>query len=154
MNASPWTYAIVSLVAHVAAVALAVYVVRRKKDATSRRQLLRKIGWIGVVLWTIGGVLWTARGRSLVWLNTLLLPEWLTAWPAHEAALIVSGHGTGANVRTPFIPTAICALVWALVLWSPLLTTRSRTVSVRAAVVLQVLLLGIVGALFLRFGNG
>lgn len=154
MNFAPWVYIAGSLVAHAIGLAFAVLLVRRTKDATSRRQGLRKVGWAGVALWTLGGLLWSEWGRPFPRLALMLIPQWLTTWPAHEAALVVTGHGLGANMRTSLVPTAICAVVWSLILWAPLLTTKSRAVSVRAAVVLEVLLMIVVAALYWKYGNG
>lgn len=150
----PLVYALVSLVAHVVVIAFAAYLVRRRKDATARRGLVRVIGWAGVILWTAGGAMWSNLGRTYPRVATVLLPEWLTAWPAHETALAVSGLGLGANARTPLVLTLVCAIAWAIVLWSPFLTMRWRIMSVRTAVAIELLVLAAVALGFWKFGNG
>ena len=153
-NYLPWLLVSASLLVHAGVVAVLMWLVRRRKDATSRRRALRKVGWAGVAIWALAGLLWSEWGLSYRALSPLVVPQMLTTWPAHEAALVLSGHGLGANLRTPVLVTAVCALVWALVLWAPLLTTKSRIVPVRSAVVAQILLLLLVALAFASFGNG
>ena len=79
----------------------------------------------------------------------------LTTWPAHELSLQISGKGFGANARSEFkIVSLLIFFVWAAFLWSPILILLKRNFSYWIAAAGQAVLLGLVIALFWKFGNG
>jgi hypothetical protein len=121
--------------------------------------------FLGIVLvWAIagaaawGGELKTIPEESRVCTGiktTVSLIMGVTAWPAHELSLEISGKGLGANASSEFnFISLLLFFAWAAVLWSPLLILLKRNLPVQRVLIAQVVLLAVVFALFWKFGNG
>lgn len=129
----------------------------RADCGTNHRARALWIYAIAVLLWTmVGTSMWAGLLKPLGVLGAALaLPVGVTTWPAHEALLEMSGAGFGANALTQPTPAAfIVFLLWAGVLWSPLIVLYWRKLPCLVGVGLQAVLLIATFGLFWRFGNG
>lgn len=122
-----------------------------KGDA--RLELTRVAGVLATV-WALGGWLgWTFQLPTA--LHVALLPVCITTWPATQCALALEGHGFGANVRPGAVPLSfLLFVVWAVVLWLPLLLGRSRRLPLVVFLFLEAAALIVTGMLFFAYGNG
>jgi hypothetical protein len=113
-----------------------------------------KIAGLLTAVWAVGGWLaWSFKLSPGIAKATLVFA--LTTWPAAGAAKVLQGLGWGENVRPGTVPSAfLCFGLWALVLWAPLLASRSRRFPLWCFFALEAALLTATAVLFFSFGNG
>ena len=115
-----------------------------------------------VGIWALGGfLLWTGSFKPVI--NTLGAPLRLLiigpfgflTWPAHEMALVLSGHGFGANANAPVnVQSFSMSLIWSSILWAPLISMHWRRIPIWLAVFFEIVVCAITFGLFWKFGNG
>jgi len=131
--------------------------IRKCNVVADRRRKVKPIAVGGFIIWAVGGaLLWSPIIEKVPkFITPVLTPLVVTTWPAHEVASMLSGKGLGASTALPFnIPLVAGCVVWAAILWAPLLALRVRKVPLWLGLTGQVAFFVTVAALFNRFGNG
>ena len=110
--------------------------------------------WAAVSWYAWSGV-GSSRMKSCPAVKIAALPALIMSWPAHEACLVISGVGSGANALSKATAgTFVAFLIQAVLTWSLLLAAviiRKKYIFWLCA---QLALLLLLFAAFWSFGNG
>jgi hypothetical protein len=129
---------------------------------TTERTTVLKAYLILVGIWALGGfLLWTGSIKPVVnalgstWRLLIIGPFGFLTWPAHEMALVLSGHGPGTNANAPVnVQSFILSLIWSGILWAPLISLQWRRIPIWFVFFFQFAVCAITFGLFWKFGNG
>ena len=119
--------------------------VAKKRLLADRRRRL--------ISWAVGAVVVWALGVMVVWppisgvipkaVLALLAPFSMTSWPAQRGLALAAEHGGIPKGIPAVLVTVVMAVIWAVVLWAPMLSLRSRKMPLPLGVILQVLLFAV-----------
>lgn len=111
-----------------------------------RRRRLRAIAIALLLFWgAMGAFLWTpAVSYVPQFLWPAFSPFGMTTWPVPKLAQLMSGRVLGIPATPTILLTMVVAMLWAGVLWAPLLAVASRRVALWLAVALEVISIALV----------
>lgn len=111
-----------------------------------------------VLLWAVLSTLaWSGqfRNTAMAPLRLFAFGPILTTWPAHEALLVLTGPGMGANRASGLTPLSFAVyLAWSATLWSPLGLLTWKRFPAWLVLTAQAALTASISGLFFMYGNG